>query len=108
MRNLGRNLLVGLVLAGLLGMAGPASAVGYEDSLDDCAYPKVFDVAVMRPLSFVTMVAGAVVLVFPVGPIAGVTAPQQFGEVAEALVVSPARFTFKRPLGECSGVTVAY
>ena len=108
MRRMSRNLLVGIALVAALGLApGRADAVGYEDSLDDCAYPKTFDVMIMRPASFMTMIIGSVLYV-PVGAIAAVTVPGEGAEVRDSLIYAPARFTFKRPLGECSGVTVAY
>ncbi len=108
MRRFGRNLLLGMALVGFLGMLpSGAAAVGYEDSLDDCAYPKTFDVAVMRPLSFMTMLAGTA-LYIPIAPIAFLTVPDEDHQVRDNLIYAPARFTFSRKLGECNGVTVAY
>ena len=61
MRRILCNAVLGLALVALLaGSPTAALAVGYEDSLDDCNYPPVFDLTVMRPLSFATMVVGAV------------------------------------------------
>ena len=86
---------------------GTAAAVGYEDSLDDCNYPKTFDLIVMRPLSFVALAAGTALMV-PMAPLAWLTVPHDFHDVTNNLVVKPYHFTFKRRLGECEGVTIAY
>ena len=108
MRRFGRSLVAGLALAALLAMApGSASAVGYEDSLDDCNYPKTFDLLVMRPISFAALVMGGLLMV-PMAPMAWVTVPHDFHDVSDNLIGKPYRFTFKRRLGECEGVTIAY
>lgn len=107
MRRIARNLLAVLTLAAWLGTPGKATAVGYEDSLDDCAYPETFDLMVLRPLGMGTTVLGAALFV-PLFPIALVTVGDQMGEVADNLIFSPARFTFKRDLGECTGAAIAY
>ena len=36
------------------------------------------------------------------------TVPHDFHDVTDNLIGKPYRFTFKRRLGECSGVTIAY
>jgi hypothetical protein len=51
---------------------------------------------------------GHAVLFVPIAPWAAATAWRDFGAVPDALIFSSARFTFKRPLGECAGVTAAY
>ena len=53
------------------------------------------------------MIGGAIIFV-PLAPWAAATAWRDFDGVVDALIVSPARFTFKRPLGECAGVVAAY
>ena len=64
MRKLIRTTAAAVALAAALVIVpGPASAIGYEDSLDDCSYPQSFDVFVMRPLSFTAMLAGSMLLV---------------------------------------------
>jgi len=107
MRKFIMGLIAGVWLGALLAAPCPANATSYEDSLDDCSYPEVFDVMVLRPLSFVSLVAGTVLYV-PLAPIAVATVPGDFDQVTEDMVRTPARFTFQRPLGECSGVTTAY
>jgi hypothetical protein len=107
MRRIARSLLAVLTLTAWLGMPGAARAVGYEDSLEDCAYPETFDLMVLRPLGIGTTVLGAALFV-PLFPIALVTVGDQLGQVADNLIFSPARFTFRRDLGECTGETVAY
>jgi hypothetical protein len=84
-----------------------AGAVGYEDSLDDCSYPQTFDLMVMRPVGLVTMGLGAA-LYIPALPLTLLTSPGDLGTTTENLIKKPTRFTFRRGLGECSGVTIAY
>lgn len=105
-KHVSRILAIGVLTACLVA-PGAAHAVSYEDSLDDCSYPKVFDVIVLRPLSFVSLLIGTALFV-PVAPIAAATVWEDFGEVRSGLIGQPARFTFQRPLGECSGVKLAY
>ena len=102
MLNKGRRFLAGLSLVALLGLPSGALAVSYEDSLDDCSYPKLFDMLVMRPLGFVALAIGAVVWV-PTAPVALVLVPRDMDEVMHGLVMSPLNFTFDRRLGECLG-----
>ena len=107
MRKIGARVLVVLALVACLGVSQRALAVGFEDSLDDCSYPKLLDLLILRELSCWTMIGGAVLFV-PIAPWAAATAWRDFDDVADALIVSSARFTFKRPLGECAGVVAAY
>ena len=107
MRKMTGRVLEVLALAVCLGVPEQARAVNYEDSLDDCSYPKLFDVTVMRPLSFTAMLIGSVLWI-PIAPLAAATVWDEFGQVTESLVIGPARFTFKRKLGDCTGVVVAY
>lgn len=57
------------------------------------------DIVVVRPFSFVATVLGSALFVvsLPVAAISGSTS-----ETAEALVYTPGRMTFTRPLGEVS------
>jgi hypothetical protein len=86
----------------------PAGAVTYEDSFSQCNYPKMFDLMIMRPISFGTMVLGFGLFVVPAGPLAFATATDEVGDVWRTMVGGPARFTFKRDLGECTGVDLSY
>ena len=108
MRKLIRSVVAAVALAAIFGLAPTrAGAVSYEDSLDDCAYPAVFDVAVLRPLSMATALVGGVAYV-ATAPIWLVTVPGQGGELASTMVGSPASFAFQRPLGQCTSVSVGY
>jgi hypothetical protein len=108
MRKLIRSTFVALALTAAVGLVpANANAVGYEDSLDDCAYPKVFDALIMRPLSFATMLVGGASLVAfaPIWlPVVNRDAP----EFAHMMVVPAARFAFVRPLGQCESVGAGY
>ena len=86
----------------------PARAVTYEDSFSQCNYPKTFDLIIMRPISFGTMILGFTLFAFPAGPLAFATATDEVGDVWRNMVGAPARFTFKRDLGECTGVDLSY
>jgi len=110
MRKLIRITFVAFALAAAIGLVpAQAGAVGYEDSLDDCSYPKVFDALVMRPLSFTTMLVGAVALV-PLAPLTlwPATVNSDSGDFVYLMVVPAAQFTFARPLGQCESVSAGY
>jgi hypothetical protein len=108
MRKLIHSTFAALALAAaILSLPTTAGAVGYEDSLDDCRYPEAFDVLVMRPLSFTALLIGSAVYVAS-APIWVTTVPRQAGTLANTLMGEPARFTFSRGLGECSGLAAAY
>lgn len=101
MRKLIRNVTAAVALAAALVIApGPASAIGYEDSLDDCAYPQSFDVFVMRPLAFTAMLAGSAIFV-GFAPIWAAFDARDAGQIAHNLVGAPAQFAFGRRIGEC-------
>jgi hypothetical protein len=107
MRKLIRSVVAAVTLTAALALVpGHAGAVGYEDSLDDCAYPKVFDGLVLKPLGFGSLVVG--------GTVAVLAAPfypfmhRDIGAFWHDMVVPPAKFTFARPLGQCSGVGGGY
>jgi len=107
MRKIGRRVLAVLGLVVCLGVPQQALAISYEDSLDDCSYPPVLDVMVMRPLGLAATVLGLALFV-PISPFAVFTVWDEVDRVANDLFLSPAAFTFRRPLGECAGVLVAY
>ncbi len=103
MRKIARNFIFVLALVGSLTMPLAASAVTYEDSFTNCNYPKTFDLMVMRPVSFVTLMFGTIFFL-PLGTLAALTVPEDFGDVYDSLVGAPARFTFQRRLGECTAI----
>jgi len=84
-----------------------AGAVTYEDSFEQCSYPKGFDLIVMRPLSMATIGIGGV-LWATFTPLALLTTPRDVPAVYESFLGGPIRFTFKRELGECTGVDLSY
>ena len=101
------KLLVWGVAAAIALAAGPAGAVTYEDSFEQCNYPKTFDLMVMRPVSLLTMIAGGTLFV-PLAPVALITVPREIGTVWDRLVGGPARFAFDRRLGECTSIDFSY
>jgi hypothetical protein len=106
MRKLAGSLLIGFFLIGLLGAPLPAAAVAYEDSFSNCNYPKTFDLAVMRPISFTTLLVSSVLFV-PLGALALLTVPEDVGSVYNAMIGAPAAFTFNRRLGECQAIELS-
>jgi len=88
-------------------VSNSAHAVTYEDSFDQCNYPKGFDLLVMRPLSLGTTAIGAI-LFLPLAPLAFMTVPDEIDSVYDGMIGAPARFTFSRALGECTGVDLSY
>lgn len=87
--------------------AAPVRAVTYDDSFQECNYPRGFDLVVMRPLSMVTIVLGATLFI-PLAPLAFFTVPNEVDDLYDDLIGAPARFTFVRALGECTGVDLSY
>ncbi len=88
-----------LTLNLLFGLSQGAMAAGmYEDQGSErSAGAMMVDVLAVRPLGFVATVLGTGLFVvsLPFSALGG-----NVDEVAENLVVGPARFTFVRPLGE--------
>lgn len=105
MRKLLASFVVGLTLVTVVGLTpATANAIGYEDSLDDCGYPKLFDAAIMRPIGLMGLVMGATGLTFFTLTIIGpAMVNRDYPQVAKLAVVPAAKFTFSRRLGECSG-----
>ena len=102
MRKLIRTTFAALALTSVLALVPvQAGATGYEDSLDDCAYPESFDVFIMRPIGFTGLLGGSLLY--------GVLAPvwlafdaRDAGRIGHNLVVEPAQFTFGRTIGQCA------
>lgn len=66
-------------------------------------YDVVADVVVVRPLSFITTLAGSAVFMaaLPLTAIANIPKPNKAVELAaDVLVIKPATFTFARPAGD--------
>ena len=101
MKKLVRITLAGAFLVSLAGAPNQARAVAFEDSLQDCSYPGLFDLMVMRPLSLSALALGTA-LYLPLAPWTVLTAGDAVTEVTDKLILAPARFTFSRPLGECA------
>jgi hypothetical protein len=110
MRKLIATTLAGLTLLAVIGLTPTtAGAVGYEDSLDDCSYPKVFDATLLRPVSLVALVGGATALgLFTVTLIGPAMLNRDYPQFASMMVVPAAKFTFARRLGECSSMNNSY
>ena len=106
MRKMVCKLAITMAVLGGLALPDSASAVTYEDSFTNCNYPKTFDLMVMRPISLMTVGLGAVMYV-PLSGIGGLTTPGDSGVIFDNLIGKPARFTFKRRLGECQAVSLA-
>jgi hypothetical protein len=106
MRKLALNALAAAVALSLAGAPAPARAASYEDSLQDCNYPALFDLGVMRPLSLTALLLGTALWV-PLAPWTLITSGSDIDLVTDRLMLEPARFTFGRPLGECT-VTKSY
>lgn len=110
MRKLIATVLAGLTLTAVIGLTpATASAVGYEDSLDDCSYPQIFDALIMRPIGLGALVLGAVTLPlslpFTLWP---ATVNRDSGTFVNLMVVPAAKFTFSRRLGECASGSHSY
>ncbi len=102
MRRFARTLTASLALVAVLGFSPGAAQAGLDNSFETCDYPKTFDLIVLRPLSLIALAIGTG-LYFGVAPLAYVTVKKDFRSVTESLVYKPARFAFKRRLGECAG-----
>lgn len=106
MKSFGSRLAACMVVVALLAPMS-VGAVTYEDSFEQCNYPKGFDLLVMRPISLGTTALGAL-LFLPLAPLAFLTVPDEVDTVYDGLIGAPARFTFNRKLGECTGVDLSY
>ncbi len=110
MRKLIATTLAGLTLVAAIALTpASANAVGYEDSLDDCSYPKIFDAAFLRPVGLTAMIGGALGLgLFTVTIIGPGMVNRDYPQFASMMVVPAAKFTFSRRLGECASGSNGY
>ena len=86
--------IVTLVAMTFAGAAG-AAVIGEDNQVT--AGKMAADALIVRPLGFVATVVGSVLFVvaLPFSALGG-----NIGEVGQRLVVDPALFTFKRPVGD--------
>lgn len=89
-------LVLSLMLAGLH-PATAGAAIGDRNEI-----PVGLDVGIMRPVGIIATVGGLVAMV-PVGLFTLMTRPTEIGRPFDAIVGGPARFTWKRPIGESWG-----
>lgn len=91
-----RNFLILISAVFLAGFAPSTSA------FDDGSFEAVAaDVVVVRPFSFVATIIGSALFVVSL-PIAAIS--DSVSDTAEALVLTPGRMTFTRPVGELSTI----
>ena len=99
-RDMGRRLMVAWWALTLALAPLPASAQRDGSGTGDKGADMVVDVVVVRPLGLATMLVGTVLTVVALP----FTIPSGSVEAsAQALIVRPAEYTFKRPLGDFSG-----
>ncbi len=98
-RKLASWLMAATLAATQLGFApaAVASSSEYNGASNPDAGAVFFDTLVMRPVGLVGTVAGtaAFLVSLPFSALGG-----NVGEVADAMIVAPARYTFVRPVGE--------
>ena len=98
-----RTFTAALVAAALLlGSAGTAGAVVYEDQGLDAVQkdtPILLDAFVLRPLGLALTAIGTVLFV-PAAAVVGATRPVDIGKPFQMLVANPFRYTFIDPLGQ--------
>ena len=107
MRNFARSFGATLVLAASVAMPMQARAVTFEDSFENCSYPKMTDLMLVRPAAFAGAVLGTGLFV-PLGLLGVLTVPSEIGTIFDSLVSEPWAFVLNRPLGECTSVTLDY
>ena len=93
---------VGLALVAMLvSLAAPAGAnsLSRDDGDVESSVPVVFDLLLLRPLGLVMTALGTVVYVVPVMPLTLITRPTEIAKPLGPLVATPARYTFRDPLG---------
>ncbi len=107
MRKTARRFLTTLALAAALALPLQATAVTYEDSFENCSYPKMTDLMLVRPVGMASALLGTGLFV-PLGLLGLLTVPGEIGTIWNAMVAEPWAFVVDRPLGQCDSVTVDY
>ena len=95
-----RRIVSILLLSVLLAAVHPTTAFAAIGDRNEI--PIGLDVGVMRPVGIIATLGGCAVMV-PVGLFTLMTRPSEIGKPFDAIVGGPARFTWKRPLGESWG-----
>lgn len=95
-----RRFLISAQLGALVAIAPTASFAEVRNPL-----PVVFDIAVLRPLGAVRLVVGLVAMVpatilYTLLRMPFDSDPGIYREAAELLLIDPANYVFRRPLGE--------
>jgi hypothetical protein len=93
-----KSLIITIIAAMIImPLATSASAIEYWDTEDPSGGEMLFDFVVLRPVGIVATAVGCVFFVIssPFSALGG-----NIGDASEMLVKDPARFTFKRPLGQ--------
>lgn len=87
----------------VLAVSFTAQGFASQPEIKADGYDYLLDVF-LRPLGFVEVIAGTAtfVVLSPLTAIASIPAPKEnaFSELADALIVKPAKFTFARPAGD--------
>lgn len=103
-----RNSALIMALGLILALPFQAHAVTYEDSFENCSYPKMVDLMLIRPVGFATALLGTAFFVMPLAPVGFLMVPDEMGTIASTLVGKPFAFVFDRPLGQCNSVTLDF
>ena len=99
MHRIGKQFMILFLIAALIFIPFGISALAQSKNLDNQISPEAMaaDLFVIRPLGIVTSVLGTAVFIvsLPFSALGGNT-----NIACQKLVVDPAKFTFKRPLGD--------
>ena len=108
MRNKACSFLATLAFAASVAMPFQANAVTFEDSFENCSYPKLADLILIRPIGISSAILSSGFFALVAAPLALLTAPTELPMVARKLVAEPWGFVLNRPLGECNSITVDF
>ena len=95
-----RKLIISLTLLSIIAFSVPSFAESPYQKYDPLF--AIVDVVIIRPLGLVGTIAGAALFVglSPITALAQISPPHDaFEKIGHALVVTPAEYTFNRPLG---------